>query len=331
MNRQAFFEKRVAGRATHGFTLIELLVIIAIISILAAILFPVFGRARENARRSSCQSGLKQFGLAFMQYTQDYDERYPKGLPGTPTGSMNFHRGSGWGGQIYHYVKNRSIFMCPSFSSRTSGGLNLTYGYNAVIPLKESYGSGGSARRVGADGQMSALNSPPRTVLLFEASGRAGRFIDIEREGRDLVTGSGNEGSPAGPGLVERLWTSEDGGSSNASYATGCLGKRKANCYFLATGTDAEKKAAGMTNASQSNTNNYGWGLYEEGRHLEGSNFLMADGHVKWYKPDNVSTGYVAINSTNAQSTLGTDHRQHLAQGTDYNGDDAFQVTFSTR
>ena len=64
-------------RTTRGFTLIELLVVIAIISVLAAILFPVFARARENARRTSCLSNLKQIGLAFLQYTQDYDEAYP--------------------------------------------------------------------------------------------------------------------------------------------------------------------------------------------------------------------------------------------------------------
>ena len=65
------------NQAHKAFTLIELLVVIAIIAILAAILFPVFARARENARRSSCQSNLKQLGLGFIQYQQDYDEKFP--------------------------------------------------------------------------------------------------------------------------------------------------------------------------------------------------------------------------------------------------------------
>src|SRR5512137_1152715 len=65
----------------RAFTLIELLVVIAIIAILAAILFPVFAKAREKARQSSCQSNLKQIGLAFMQYAQDYDEQYPYNDP----------------------------------------------------------------------------------------------------------------------------------------------------------------------------------------------------------------------------------------------------------
>jgi prepilin-type N-terminal cleavage/methylation domain-containing protein len=60
---------------SRGFTLIELLVVIAIICLLAAILFPVFSRARENAKRATCQSNMKQIGLAMLQYTQDYDER----------------------------------------------------------------------------------------------------------------------------------------------------------------------------------------------------------------------------------------------------------------
>src|SRR4028119_1194142 len=67
----------IAVRNSQGFTLIELLVVIAIIAILAAILFPVFARARESARKASCLSNLKQIGLGIMQYQQDYDEKFP--------------------------------------------------------------------------------------------------------------------------------------------------------------------------------------------------------------------------------------------------------------
>ena len=69
----------------RGFTLIELLVVIAIIAILAAILFPVFAKAREKARQSSCLSNLKQLGLGILSYAQDYDERFPMALAGGPT------------------------------------------------------------------------------------------------------------------------------------------------------------------------------------------------------------------------------------------------------
>src|SRR6476646_9032401 len=99
-----------SNRSKSAFTLIELLVVIAIIAILAAILFPVFGRARENARRSSCQSNLKQIGLGILQYAQDYDETM------VPTQASNgTNNGSApWGSLVQPYVKSVQVFRCPS-------------------------------------------------------------------------------------------------------------------------------------------------------------------------------------------------------------------------
>ena len=103
------------SRVFPAFTLIELLVVIAIIAILAAILFPVFARARENARRSSCQSNLKQIGLGFIQYTQDYDERYP-GIFQNVAGGASFDSSADipWPTAIQPYLKNIQVYQCPS-------------------------------------------------------------------------------------------------------------------------------------------------------------------------------------------------------------------------
>ena len=105
-----------------AFTLIELLVVIAIIAILAAILFPVFGRARENARRSSCQSNLKQIGLGVIQYTQDYDEKFPmyQGSGGT---------NGGFFAVLQPYLKSTQIYQCPSESTATASSDPTNNGY----------------------------------------------------------------------------------------------------------------------------------------------------------------------------------------------------------
>ena len=110
----------------RGFTLIELLVVIAIIAILAAILFPVFAKAREKARQSSCLSNLKQLSLGMIQYTQDYDERFAlrdcgRVAVAPVAGATDFNWVSSWSSyqntwinQIYPYVKNTQVYKCPS-------------------------------------------------------------------------------------------------------------------------------------------------------------------------------------------------------------------------
>ena len=104
-----FFQNSAKPRLNSrqpGFTLIELLAVIAIIAILAAILFPAFAKARENARRVSCLNNLKQIGLAFLQYTQDYDEAYPL----TSFGATNIS----WTIGTAPYLKSTQVFRCPS-------------------------------------------------------------------------------------------------------------------------------------------------------------------------------------------------------------------------
>ncbi|MHB8994140.1 MAG: DUF1559 family PulG-like putative transporter [Armatimonadota bacterium] len=114
-----------------GFTLIELLVVIAIIAILAAILFPVFAKAREKARQSSCLSNTKQISLAVLQYSQDYDERFPATYttPATPPGNQL------WAMNIMPYCKNAQVFDCPSNSFKWNGlwSETMSYGYSMLF------------------------------------------------------------------------------------------------------------------------------------------------------------------------------------------------------
>lgn len=122
-----------------GFTLIELLVVIAIIAILAAILFPVFARARENARRSACQSNMKQIGLGIAQYTQDYDEKLPNSshagadMYAEATSSPNMLRG------IQPYVRSWQLYRCPSATDTdyapyvVNGNNNTNYMASGVV------------------------------------------------------------------------------------------------------------------------------------------------------------------------------------------------------
>jgi prepilin-type N-terminal cleavage/methylation domain-containing protein len=104
-------------RRRSGFTLIELLVVIAIIAILAAILFPVFARAREKARQASCQSNEKQMALGIIMYASDYDGCFPMNWNG-PGGCAD---GYDWMEVTQPYTKNWQIFMCPSYTTNIWG------------------------------------------------------------------------------------------------------------------------------------------------------------------------------------------------------------------
>lgn len=135
-----------------GFTLIELLVVIAIIAILAAILFPVFARARENARRSSCQSNLKQIALGIFMYAQDFDEHIP--VPAFASTAVY-----GWANALQPYLRSTQIFQCPSENTPPNPGPSVN-GYT-------DYWINASAAGL-TDAQFVA---PSLTVLLGDGDG----------------------------------------------------------------------------------------------------------------------------------------------------------------
>ena len=154
-----------------AFTLIELLVVIAIIAILAAILFPVFARARENARRSSCQSNMKQLALGIIQYTQDYDEMYPLATTGRTSTPV------GWADASFPYIKSYQVFQCPSepspppatASDSTDGGYT-DYWYNPALSWNRSL----SAPAYNTGLSMASLAQSSLTIMLGGGGSAAG-------------------------------------------------------------------------------------------------------------------------------------------------------------
>ena len=157
-----------------AFTLIELLVVIAIIAILAAILFPVFAQARESARLSSCLSNMKQLGLSWNMYAQDYDEVYPLsrsvGYPdkmGDDCAARDFATYGlklTWKDATQPYIKNKQIYRCPSNPN------NDFQAEGSDPQMKISYGTNGVVMWGWAPLRMATLNRPAETVMILEST-----------------------------------------------------------------------------------------------------------------------------------------------------------------
>ena len=259
---QMFSHRRSTPAQRRAFTLIELLVVIAIIAILAAILFPAFARARENARRASCQSNLKQMGLGFAQYTQDYDSQYPYGcdkdVVDTAVASNNIydsHLNAGgactgqntrsrWTDKLQPYVKSKQIFTCPSAtriktndpnttrdgradSTSPNININIDYGYNCDF-------IGGCPSYIGTDFNVFGGKSLAGPIAAKESQ--------IEDSAATILVTETGLGHPIFP--IDLMSILENNDVNRTQVATE--------------------------------------------RHFDGVNVLFIDGHVKWLKREKV-------------------------------------------
>jgi prepilin-type N-terminal cleavage/methylation domain-containing protein/prepilin-type processing-associated H-X9-DG protein len=249
----------------RAFTLIELLVVIAIISILAAILFPVFARARESARRASCASNLKQIILAYNMYSQDYDEMTPPNFENDSNLGTGVVTGAGfpyWPDILHPYVKSKQIFQCPSTSSVFPGMTSdfrgrVGYAYNQANMQNDYvvYDNGSLSYGV----SMAKLGHPSSTIVFSEGFLYNGPWFG----------GSAVDNSTAQQGVY-------------GTYNSNTPIKQADNSNF--TNLDNGQKTAdgGDTGSARSTDRVYR-------AHFDGSNFAFADGHVKWMKNTTLS------------------------------------------
>ena len=266
--------------AKAAFTLIELLVVIAIIAILAAILFPVFARARENARRASCQSNLKQIGLGLLQYSQDYDEIMVAGRRGTsPYGSNPAGDGYVWNDAIFPYVKSEQIFNCPSAAFFKDNFAAKPYSY--VEPPGIS----------GRSHQNKTLGS--YALNMADASNSSGNYfgpvtsVDISAGGTTKEVSMASLAAPATTVLVAETlgWRHDSGTATDCNVIS--FRNPGNNPPIIEAGQALVNRPKQSFRAMGSGTsgNNGGNGEIVE-RHLDTTNILWADGHVKAMKVD---------------------------------------------
>jgi prepilin-type N-terminal cleavage/methylation domain-containing protein/prepilin-type processing-associated H-X9-DG protein len=261
--------KRLLPRVRRSaFTLIELLVVIAIIAILAAILFPVFAKAREKARQISCLSNMRQLGLAFLQYNQDSDELYPLGLVPVDPASNNpdtSYYGAGWSNQVYPYIKSVAVFKCPDDPNSRSFAISYAFNQNICQKLEGAPDTGAASYSHVPGAGPADMIAPANTVLFYEFFGC----------NHNMTTDPGytNPHAAANPDPVQNGYNSGPG--------------------YFATPTNGQGHETG--------SGGFGYTTFgirnrfdpanPNGVHTNGSNFAMVDGHSKWFTANKVSPG----------------------------------------
>jgi len=247
-------------RSTKGFTLIELLVVIAIIAILAAILFPVFQKVRENARRASCQSNMKQIATATIQYTQDADEQYPLSVGyNSNTNKWRYDasyavptywrgesattypmRDSYWAMSLQSYIKSFAVYKCPSGTEFQLAG--LPYSAPKLPWADMSYAMNGNIGNL----KLAAVHSPAILIMFSERDGVA-----------SIAGQAGTYPTPKCDDPAQSCVYQEPS-------PTGCAkGNGGTDSYFVGT-TPINPKV-----------------------HTGGGNYSYVDGHVKWLRHNN--------------------------------------------
>ena len=301
------FTPRIRPASTSrlfGFTLIELLVVIAIIAILAAILFPVFAQARAKARQAVCSSNLKQIATAVIMYQQDNDGLGPLNRDCAPQTACQPGKATlGWVDLLQPYVKSMDVFRCPQDISNPVPVPAGTPAYGAAKPgegfvwgdptqnpggqNRTSYGRNIVLANVGINAADDAqIRYPSTTILVFDFASNSGGGVGYVGDGaREQVSTAWNIVRDPATQAIGAGCTSPTSGdyTQYQSVANGTgLG-------YLSPDQKKQEIASG----------------YSSARHGGGANYAFVDGHVKWFKPQQIF-GECGLNFS-SQPDIGAD------------------------